>query len=123
MLKCLALLDVGIRMYNIENAQDLCSVVGFILPHSHAIIRMIHKIVIIQIVPLIDRFIIQNYKVMLPLQIKIFLLLHPNYENIDNEKVVGKYVLNCQIFNQDTFRRYLKITMLFFSQKQPKQLI
>ena len=31
------------------------------------------------------------------------------YDNIDNEKWSGKFVLNYQTFSQDTFQKYLKI--------------
>ena len=41
------------------------------------------------------------------------------YENIDNESWSGKFVLNCQIFNQDNLQKYLKI-MLFFHKSIPK---
>ena len=31
-----------------------------------------------------------------------------------------KFVLNCQIFNQDTFQKYLKIKILSFHNSNPK---
>ena len=42
------------------------------------------------------------------------------YENVDNEKVVKKIVLACQIFNLDIFQKYLKIKMLCFRKNNQK---
>ena len=36
------------------------------------------------------------------------------------KKWLGKFVLNCQIYNQDIFQKYLKIKMLFFCKNDPK---
>ena len=36
------------------------------------------------------------------------------------KKCSGKLVLNYQIFNQDTFQKYLKTKMLFFPKSNPK---
>ena len=42
------------------------------------------------------------------------------YENIDDKKVIKKFVLNCEIFSQDIVQKYLKMKMLFFHESNRK---